>query len=270
MILFPPAKLNLGLQITAKRSDGFHNLQTIFYQFPLRDVLEIIKDDTIPSGTCEFTASGLVIPKGENLCEKAYHLLNSVYRLSGVKIFLHKVIPMGAGLGGGSSDAAYTLKLLNKLFNLNISTSKLLEYALDLGSDCPLFINSDPVYAEGRGEVLKKIDLSLKGYHLLIVNSGIHVSTSEAFSKCKPKRQNSSEKIALTQVSSWKNNLHNDFEDSVFPKFPELKRLKNNLYELGAVYASMSGSGSTMFGLYNKPVDLDAFPKEYFVWQCKL
>mgnify|MGYP006142686371 CR=1 FL=1 len=270
MILFPPAKLNLGLQITVKRSDGFHNLQTIFYQFPLRDVLEILKDDSIPNGTCQFSASGLPIPKGENLCEKAYHLLNREYRLPGAKIILHKIIPMGAGLGGGSSDAAYTLKLLNSLFSLSISNSKLMEYALELGSDCPLFITSLPVYAEGRGDVLKEIDLSLKGKYLVVVNCGIHISTAEAFSMSKPKLQNSCEKIVLTELSFWKNNLHNDFEDSVFPKHPVLKSLKNNLYDLGAIYASMSGSGSTMFGLFNHPVSLDVFPKEYFVWQCKL
>ena len=159
MILFPPSKLNLGLQIIAKRSDAYHDLQTVFYQFPLKDVLEILIDESLSPGTCNFNSTGLPIPGGENLCEKAYYLLNKDYSLPGVKIHLHKIIPMGAGLGGGSSDAAYTLRLLNSLFDLKISANKLMEYALELGSDCPLFIHDYPQYAVGRGELLEPISI---------------------------------------------------------------------------------------------------------------
>ena len=167
MIEFPPAKLNLGLQIIAKRTDGYHDLQTVFYQFPLNDVLEIIKDDSLEPGQCRLISSGLPIPGGENLCEKAYKLLHKSHPLPGVRIYLHKIIPMGAGLGGGSSDAAYTLKLLNTMFDLKLSNDELKAFALILGSDCPLFIDDKPQYAEGRGELLSSVNINLTGKYLL-------------------------------------------------------------------------------------------------------
>ena len=270
MILFPPSKLNLGLQIIAKRIDGYHNLQTVFYQFPLKDVLEILKDDSLSPGTCLFNSSGLLIPSGQNLCEKAYYLLTKDFNLPGVHIHLHKIIPMGAGLGGGSSDAAYTLRLLNALFDLKISVAKLMEYALELGSDCPFFIHDYPQYAEGRGEVLEKIDIDLKGKHLLMINPNIHISTKEAFATIEPTESISCKKIVLQNMSTWKENLSNDFEASLFPKYPVLKTLKNKLYDLGALYAAMSGSGSTMYAIFNKAVNIETLPKEYFTWQGKL
>ena len=270
MILFPPAKLNLGLQIIAKRADGFHDLQTVFYQFPLCDVLEILQDDSLEKGTCQFSSSGLSIPGGENLCEKAYYLLAKDYKLPGVRIILHKIIPMGAGLGGGSSDAAYTLKLLNDLFDLYIQSDMLKQYALVLGSDCPLFISNSPQYAQGRGELLEEIPVDLSGMHLLVVNPKIHISTAEAFSKIQAKVQDSCKEIVLSGLSNWKAELNNDFEDSIFPNFPELEKLKTSLYGLGARYAAMSGSGSTMFGLFENRVETEVFPDDYFVWQCKL
>lgn len=270
MILFPPSKLNLGLQITAKRSDGYHNLQTVFYQFPLKDVLEILKDDSLGNGTCKFSSTGLFIPAGQNLCEKAYFLLHKDFNLPGVKIFLHKIIPMGAGLGGGSSDAAYTLRLLNSLFDLKISSNKLMDYALELGSDCPLFIHDYPQYATSRGEVLEEISVDLKGKHLLIINPNIHISTKDAFAEIEVSKKEPCKHIVLQDLSTWKESLSNDFEDSVFPNYPVLKELKTKLYDLGALYASMSGSGSTMFAIFDKEVCIDALPKEYFTWQAKL
>ena len=183
MIEFPPAKLNLGLQIIAKRTDGFHDLQTVFYQFPLNDVLEIIKDDSLEPGQCKIS-SGLPIPNGENLCEKAYKLLHESHPLPGVRIYLHKIIPMGAGLGGGSSNAAYTLKLLNTMFDLKLSNDELKAFALILGSDCPLFIDNNPQYGEGRGELLSFVNIDLTGKYLLLVYPGIHVSSKGAFLKC--------------------------------------------------------------------------------------
>jgi len=270
MILFPPAKLNLGLQIIAKRVDGYHNLQTVFYQFPLHDVLEIIEDNSLESGECVFKSSGLSIPDGENLCVKAYKLLHSVYSLPGVRIHLHKIIPMGAGLGGGSSDAAYTLKLLNSLLDLQISTDKLKEYALTLGSDCPLFVDEVPQYAEGRGELLNKINIDLKGKYLLLIHPNIHISTVEAFATISPKESNSCKLIVEKDIHSWKTYLVNDFEKSVFPNHPELADIKEKLYSLGADYAAMSGSGSTMFGVFSNPILHDDWPAHYFVWQSVL
>lgn len=270
MIVFPPAKINLGLQITAKRSDGFHDLQTVFYQFPLTDVLEVLKDDSLAPGTCMFFSSGIPIPSGQNLCEKAYYLLNSAYSLPGVKILLHKIIPIGAGLGGGSSNAVYTLKLLNTLFNLKLNLNQLKAFALELGSDCALFLSDLPVYAEGRGELLNEINFSLKGYYLIVVNPGIHIATGEAFSNCKPRLQNSCLEIVQNDIRFWKKRLHNDFEDSIFPRYPQISEIKSTLYELGAQYASMSGSGATVFGLFKNQIPNTHFPKDYFVWQCKL
>ena len=270
MILFPPSKLNLGLQITSKRSDGYHNLQTVFYQFPLKDVLEILKDDSLGHGTCQFSSTGLLIPTGQNLCEKAYFLVHKDFNLPGVKIFLHKIIPMGGGLGGGSSDAAYTLRLLNSLFDLKISSNKLMEYALELGSDCPLFIHHYPQYATSRGEVLENISVDLKGKYLLIINPNIHISTKEAFAEIQASQKEPCKHIVLKELSTWKGSLSNDFEDSVFPKYPALKEIKSKLYDLGAEYAAMSGSGSTLFGLFTEEPKLKSFPKDYFVWMNKL
>ena len=270
MILFPPSKLNIGLQITAKRSDGFHNLQTVFYPFPLKDVLEIIEDENQARGHCVFSSTGLAIPEGENLCVKAYKLLHQQFDLPAVRIYLHKIIPMGAGLGGGSSDAAYTLRLLNTLFGLGLSNDSLREFALQLGSDCPLFIEDGPQYAEGRGELLSSLDVNLKGKYLLVVNPKIHVSTAEAFANITPKLAASCKSWVEKDLSTWKGNVHNDFEVSVFPKHPQLNDCKEKLYAMGADYASMSGSGSTLFGIFSDSIPNTEWPSDYFVWQTVL
>jgi len=270
MILFPTAKLNLGLQITAKRTDGYHNLQTVFYQFPLKDILEIVEDSTLGDGKCEFKSTGLPIPRGENLCVRAYKLLNEKLTLPGVRIYLHKIIPMGAGLGGGSSDAAYTLSLLNTLFKLNLSIDELREFALRLGSDCPLFIENEVQYAEGRGEILSKINLNLKGMYLLIVNPKVHISTAQAFANIIPVDSPSCKSIVEQAVNTWKTDLVNDFEASIFPTYPELKVIKDKLYSLGADYAAMSGSGSTLFGLFSDEIPTTDWNEDYFVWQTQL
>lgn len=270
MILFPPAKLNLGLQITAKRTDGYHDLQTVFYQFPLKDVLEIIEDGLLDRGECVFKSTGLSIPEGENLCIKAYKLLHKMYSLPGVRIYLHKIIPMGAGLGGGSSDATYTLKLLNTLFDLKLSTEKLKEFALILGSDCPLFVEQWSQYAEGRGELLRKVNVDLKGKYLLIVNPKIHISTAEAFANIFPKKSDSCKRIVEKRIDAWRTDLVNDFEKSVFPNHPKLSSIKEKLYSMGADYAAMSGSGSTMFGIFSDPIAYQDWPVHYFVWQSVL
>ncbi|MBP6286235.1 MAG: 4-(cytidine 5'-diphospho)-2-C-methyl-D-erythritol kinase [Ferruginibacter sp.] len=261
MIVFPNCKINLGLNILRKREDGFHDLETVFYPIPFTDALEAIAD---PAGNMEtsFTASGLQVEgaAGDNLCVKAYQLLKKdLPRLPPVKVHLHKAIPMGAGLGGGSADAAFMLKLLNEKFKLNLSTSELLHYALRLGSDCPFFIINKPCFAAGRGERLEEIALDLSAYKIVLVNPGIHINTGWAFSQITPSLPQRSIREMISQpVATWENDLKNDFEEAVFAAHPAVRSVKEDLYRQGALYASMSGSGSTVFGIFNKntPVTL--------------
>ncbi len=248
MILFPPCKINLGLHILGKRPDGYHALDTLMFQLPFTDLLEII-----PSETFSFTSSGLEVPgdASSNLCVKAFRLMQQQYQIPNVKIHLHKIIPMGGGLGGGSADASYVLTGLDQLFNLYLSRERLQELAAELGSDCPLFIQPQPQIAQGRGEILSDFEIDLSGYYIKLVNVGIHVSTREAFSKVAFYEHVADVAAIVSKpVESWKDMLKNDFEQSVFEHHPQLQEVKNKLYAEGAVYASMSGSGSTMFGVY--------------------
>jgi 4-diphosphocytidyl-2-C-methyl-D-erythritol kinase len=269
MVVFPNAKINLGLNIVEKRSDGFHNLETVFLPIALNDILEII----INANAFEdvgFSSSGLIIDttNQNNLCVKAYHLLKQDYDLPAIKMHLHKQIPMGAGLGGGSADAAFTLQLLNTKFNLQITEEKLLEYALVLGSDCPFFIINKPCFATSRGEELQPIEMDLTNYKILIVNPRIHISTAQAFTNIKPSKPSISIKEIIQQpITSWVNNLVNDFEKPIFNVYPSLQNIKDTLYAKGAVYAAMSGTGSTFFGIFNKDFDEDniSFEEHFFV-----
>lgn len=269
MIVFPNAKINLGLNILYKRDDGFHEIDSIFYPIEgLRDVLEIIE-----SNHFQFTSSGLYIPGDEqqNLCVKAYHLLKKDYDLPPVKMHLHKVIPMGAGLGGGSADGAFTINLLNDLFDLGISEQKRMEYAAQLGSDCAFFIKNEPAHATGRGELLKSINLELKDYQIALINPGIHVGTKEAYAGITPNREQiSTEAVVKKPLLEWKNELTNAFEQSVFKLHQEIEGLKQQLYNNGAIYASMTGSGSTVFGLFEKSIDLTGVNPNYFIWTGRL
>ncbi|ALI98354.1 4-(cytidine 5'-diphospho)-2-C-methyl-D-erythritol kinase [Rufibacter tibetensis] len=267
MIQFPNAKINLGLQLVEKRPDGFHNLVSCFYPVGWTDALEILPSD----GEANFTLSGLPVP-GEpaaNLCWKAYELLRRDFDLPSIKMHLHKVIPMGAGLGGGSADAAFTLKILNQQFKLNLTEEALENYARQLGSDCAFFIRNRPVLAVEKGDVFESISLDLTGWHLLMVYPNLAISTAEAYAGVSPRFPENDLKTSLAQdVSTWKDEVVNDFELSLFPKYPVLAELKAQLYEMGAMYASMSGSGSTMYGLFQtSPAGLLTFPKEYSVWQ---
>lgn len=259
MILFPPAKINLGLKVLNKRDDGYHNLETIMYQIPLCDILEINKTDQFFLKT---TGIEILGNQKDNLCYRAYHLLREKYQIGAVGIHLHKIIPMGAGLGGGSADGTYTLMILNELFELNLSTNDLRRFALELGSDCPLFVESTSQLAKGRGEILSPIAVSLSKKYIYIINIGIHVSTKEAFQNIIFSDDNSEilTKIVQLPIENWKNNLKNNFENSVFKVHPILAELKDNLYREGAIYASMTGSGSTIFGVFeSKPlVKLDS------------
>lgn len=270
MIVFPNCKLNLGLHILQKRSDGFHDLETVFYPLPLQDALEIIQSDE-KGASLQFTTSGLPVDgKAEdNICYKAYFLLKDRFpQLPAVKMHLHKVIPMGAGLGGGSADGAFTLLLLNKKFNLGLSENELIGYALQLGSDAPFFIVNNPCFATGRGEKMEPVNLDLSAYKFLIVNPGIHINTGWAFRQITPQsgRPSLKEKIVLP-VEQWKEHITNDFEAPVAAAHPEIYTLKEELYRHGAAYAAMSGSGSTMFGLFRKDADVRnlRFPAHYLV-----
>ena len=257
MLAFPNAKINIGLHITSKRPDGYHNIESCFYPIPWKDALEII-----PASELKFTTSGLSIPGSEdsNLCLKAYHLLKKDFDIPAVHIHLHKVIPMGAGLGGGSADGAFTLKLLNDLFELAISNQQLEVYASKLGADCPFFIENQPKIVRGIGEIFSPCPIDLTGKVLLIKNPGIHIGTKEAYANVIPKEVDRAIEDTLSDSpSKWVEHLKNDFEVSVFPNHPELETLKNELYDLGATYASMTGSGSTVYGLFDEPLEQEGY-----------
>ena len=269
MITFPNAKINLGLNIIEKRPDGYHNLETVFYPVPVEDALEV---NILNESTQKFRLhqAGLEIA-GEaenNLVVKAYKLLDERFNLPPIDIHLFKHIPSGAGLGGGSSDAAYMLKLLNEKFNLELSDENLEEYAAKLGADCAFFIRNAPTYAEGIGNIFSPISLSLKGYQIVLVKPDIFVSTRDAFAQIKSHRQEIPLKEVIKQpIEEWKERMVNDFEESVFPQFPAIKEIKEKLYE------AMTGSGSSVFGLFkpedNKSVKED-FGEKAFVYQGAL
>ena len=248
MILFPPCKINIGLHVLHKRNDGYHAIDSLMYPVSICDILEVIKSDTF-----EFTNSGITIPgDGQmNICIKAFHLMQKEYGISPIKIHLHKVIPMGGGLGGGSSDGTYTLRAINDLFNLDLTEERLQELAAQLGSDCPFFVKAVPQVATGRGEVLAAVDFSLQGMYLYMVNIGIHVSTAQAFSKVAfYKKQETISELIKNPFDQIKDELINSFESSVFDSYPILNEIKSIFFEEGAVYAAMSGSGSTMYGIF--------------------
>ena len=252
MITFPNIKINLGLSITEKRPDGYHNLETVFYPVALEDALEI---RTNPEAQQKFTLHqhGMEIAGNpeNNLVVKAYLLLDKEFHLPPVEIHLYKHIPSGAGLGGGSSDAAFMLKLLNEHYNLQLSDNQLEDYAATLGADCAIFIKNTPTYAEGIGNIFSPIELSLKGYRIMIVKPDVFVSTREAFANIRPHRpEYPVREVIRRPVAEWKDTLINDFEASVFPQYPVIGEIKEELYHQGAIYASMSGSGSSVFGLF--------------------
>lgn len=256
MITFPNAKINLGLNILSKREDGYHEIESCFYPIPWYDSLEIIEADSF-----RFHSYGFEIPGNDkaNLCVKAYELLKTAYNIPPIEIHLLKVIPMGAGLGGGSADGAFTLKMLNELFELGLTIKQLQAYALQLGSDCPFFIENKPAIAKGRGEHLQEIDLDVGGKFLAVHNPGIHISTQEAYANVDPREvEHSIQELLTKPIQEWQTELKNDFEQSVFHNHPEIERLKKQMINAGALYASMTGSGSTVFGIFlTKPEGKD-------------
>jgi 4-diphosphocytidyl-2-C-methyl-D-erythritol kinase len=271
MVTFPNCKINLGLNIIQKRNDGYHDLETVFYPIQIKDVLEIITDhQTDQVSNIQYSASGLLVEGdlNNNLCAKAYHLLKKDFpKLPFIQMHLHKNIPMGAGLGGGSSDGASTLLLLNQKYQLALSDEQLKQYALQLGSDCPFFIINKPSFAKGRGEILNPIDLDLSQYQFLIVNPGIHISTGWAFSQIQPsKALYPIEETILSPIGQWKGILSNDFEKPVTKFYPEIGHIIHQLYAHGAIYAALSGSGSTVFGIFQKgAINKPIFPKHYYL-----
>jgi 4-diphosphocytidyl-2-C-methyl-D-erythritol kinase len=273
VVTFPNCKINLGLNIIRKREDGYHDLQTVFYPLKIYDALEVIRNNDSANDDVLFSTTGIPINGNsrDNLCIKACQLLKKDFpQISAIKMHLHKTVPTGAGLGGGSADAAFTLSLLNKKFQLNISADQLINYALQLGSDCPFFLINKPCFAQGRGEVLEKINLDLSQYQLLIVNPKIDISTRWAFSKIEPAiRETSIKQIVHQPIESWNEQLTNDFERPLMKYYPILKSIKEELFTQGALFAGMSGSGSTLFGIFHetKKIDTNIFPPEYLIWK---
>ena len=270
MILFPNAKINLGLNIVARRKDGYHNLVSCMYPIGLQDILEVLQSKR----KTELKITGVEIPGADkdNLVYRAYELLRKDYDLPAVTIHLHKNIPTGAGLGGGSSDAAFMLKAISELYQLFLDDFILEDYAGRLGSDCPFFIQNKPVMVLERGDVFEEVKLDLKGYYLAVVKPPVHVSTAEAYAGVSPRASEHNIKDILENksVGEWKNLLHNDFEDSIFPRFPQIKELKEQLYAAGALYASMSGSGSSVYGIFKEAPASLSFPEDYVHWQGAL
>ncbi|MFC2175408.1 4-(cytidine 5'-diphospho)-2-C-methyl-D-erythritol kinase [Bacteroidota bacterium] len=260
MISYPNAKVNLGLNITRKRDDGFHEIESVFYPVPWRDILEIVAEDK-GQGQVTFTSTGIDIPSNgqPNLCEKVYQLLHERYGLPSVKMHLHKIIPIGAGLGGGSADAAFAAKMLNDLFELGLADFELENIVAQVGSDCPFFIKNTAAFVTGRGEELEPFELNLSGFWIALVNPNIHIGTKEAYAGINPTASHISLKdLLLEPVASWKKEVKNDFEKHLFIKYPQLPEIKARLYQHNAVYAAMTGSGSTVFGLFKEePKELD-------------
>ena len=265
MLTKPIAKINLGLNVVEKRPDGYHNLETVFYPVAIEDALEVYPmDEAFPSAyDCDLKVTNIQIDGDEqkNLVVKAYNLLKQDFpTLPRIHAHLYKGIPTQAGMGGGSSDCGFMITLLNRQFNLGLSEQQMIDYAAKLGADCPFFIVNRPSYAEGIGEKLEPIALDLKGWYLAVVRPAIPVSTKEAFSLITPRHpEKNCRDIVMQPVETWREELTNDLEKSVFAIHPEIGAIKDRLYEMGAIYAAMSGSGSSLFGLFREPVDLSIF-----------
>jgi 4-diphosphocytidyl-2-C-methyl-D-erythritol kinase len=254
MLAFANAKINLGLNITGKRPDGYHNLETVFFPVKLYDVLEITVSDQT-----SFEAAGILIPgdNKDNICLKAYDLLSRDYDLPALKITLLKNIPVGAGLGGGSADAAFLIKLINEKFALGLGTEKMEDYARRLGADCAFFITNKPVYAFGKGDQFEDIEVDLSGYYKVLVKPAVHVSTADAYAGLNPVLPEASLKELIgLPVTEWRSQLKNDFEERIFVKYPEISQIKEQLYLAGATFALMSGSGSSVYALFDQAVQL--------------
>ncbi len=272
MVIFPGAKINLGLYVTDRRNDGYHNIATLFYPICFSDILEVVPDPAVPPGSIELSLSGLAVEgaTGTNLVEKAYRLIDQKAGLPGIQAYLHKCIPTGAGLGGGSSDGASMLLLLNKLFDLNLSDCEMFGMAMQLGSDCPFFLDPVPSFARGRGEELVPADLSLRGMQFLLFHPGTGISTASAYGHVKVgKPEVPPEELERLPESAWKECAANVFEPYAFDQQPVIRFIKEELYRSGAVYASMTGSGSAVYGLFDRETEIPEKIADYFIWREK-
>ena len=274
MITFPNAKINLGLDIVERRPDGYHNLETVFYPIPLCDILEITPatEPDAPEYTFKMYNAMFEGSDADNLVIKAYKALAANHKLPKVDISLYKHIPTGAGLGGGSADAAFALKMLNEIAALGLTNDELCAYAARIGADCAFFIDNTPAYATGIGNILAPTPCSIAGYHLVLVKPEIHVSTKDAYALVTPQKPPQPlTDIAQRPINEWKDAMKNDFEKSIFAKHPSMEKVKEKLYSMGAVYASMSGSGSSFFGIFKEEQDIDKIKELFpgmFCW-CK-
>lgn len=269
MLIFPNAKINLGLNVVSKREDGFHNIETIF--FPVKGLSDAL--EFIPSSEISFKTSGIVLEgnPSDNIVLKAFNLLKERFLLPPLSIHLHKFIPSGAGLGGGSADAGFMLKGLIDCFNLTIASQELNQIAAQIGSDCAFFISNTPSLASGKGEILRPVFLELKNKHIVIIKPPFAVNTKEAYSGIHPAEpQHKLSELIKLPIKDWKYRINNDFEFPVFQRFPELKLIKQSLYELGALYASMTGSGSAVYGIFESKPEIPELPKNYFVWKSSI
>ncbi|UKT62325.1 4-(cytidine 5'-diphospho)-2-C-methyl-D-erythritol kinase [Pedobacter mucosus] len=264
MISFPNAKINLGLNVTEKRSDGYHNLETVFYPINIKDAVEITDAEKT---NC--IIHGIDIPgdANDNLCVKAYNLLKNDFNIPAQQINLLKNIPVGAGLGGGSSDCAFLIKLLNAKFSLGLSVLQMENYARQLGADCAFFIENNPVFAYNKGDEFEKCEVDLSAWFKVLVKPPLHVSTADAYALVKPQKPlHSLKEIIHLSPTTWKNKVINDFEISVFAKYPQIHQIKSSLYDAGATFALMSGSGSSIFALFDQPVELSELEKNNIVY----
>jgi len=269
MILFPNAKINIGLSVIRKRKDGYHDIETVMYPIGLCDVLEYIEDKECKQGAkTSITYSGNISFSGQNICLKVINQLKGLYHVPPVKMHLLKNIPTGAGLGGGSSDAASLLNSLNKTFSFGLSYTQLEELSGHIGSDCPFFIRNRPSFVTSRGDKLQEIPVILKGYFLMLIYPGIQINTKEAYEEVIPGNKSGNlNKLILEPVEQWQYCIKNQFEESLFRKYPLLAEIKEELYKMGAVYASMSGSGSALYGIFRKEIKIPAKLKPYFTYQ---
>jgi len=270
MIVFPKAKINLGLRITGKRNDGYHNIETLFYPVSFCDALEFVASpEPSEKDLIRVTGISLGINPEENIVMKTITKLRERYSFPVLKIHLHKAIPHGAGLGGGSSDAACMIKALNRHFTLSIGDQEMKSIALEIGSDCPFFIDGDPAYANGRGEILESINPMLSGCYLLLLNPGVGINTGEAYQYCRPETPVTSLRLlAKRDISEWKDLILNDFEEFAFKKHPVIRKIKDDLYSSGALFSSMSGSGSSVYGIFSgKPGNIPGHLRRMVIWE---
>lgn len=259
MIVYPNAKINLGLNVVERRADGYHNLESVFFPVGIRDMLEIVE---LPDGEgdYEWRSEGLVVDCNpeSNICVSAFRLLQKEFTLPRIGMCLYKNIPMGAGMGGGSADGAFVLKTLNEMFDLGLSNEKLVKLASQIGADCAFFIENRPAYAWGIGDRLEPFEINLNGRYLTVYKPDVHISTAEAYKGITPRKPVENVRaILLRPITEWRDALTNDFEESIFKNHPQVKAVKDMMYDKGALYASMSGSGSAVYGIFDNEVNIE-------------